>query len=340
VTAPVLVTGATGFLGTPVVAALLAAGHRVRAVVRPGTAPAELPWSRTDQLELARVDLRRREGLDDAVAGTSAVVHLAAVKSGDFALRFAGTVVATEHLLDAMTGVGVDRLVFCSTFSVYDYRALPPGSTLTEDSPVEDEPLTRDEYAQVKLLQEQLVRAWPGRTTVVRPGMIYGPDELWHSLLGVEIAGPWWLGAGTHRVLPMAWVENVADAFVAAVERAEAVGATVNVVDDDLPNVGEYLAAVTPLVTDPPHVVPLPYRATDTLVATLDAANRALFHGRAKLPSGLRPAPFAARFRPLRYSNARAKEVLGWAPRVDLTEAVTRARDARSAAARREGASA
>jgi nucleoside-diphosphate-sugar epimerase len=327
---PVLVTGATGFLGRSVVAALLAAGHPVRAVVRPGTDLATMPWPTSPQLEVARVDLRRRDGLDEALTGTSGVVHLAAVKSGDLASRFAGTVVATEHLLQTMTSTAVDRLIYCGTFSVYDYRALAPGTVVTEDSPVEDEPFTRDEYAQVKLCQEQLVAEWGGRTTVIRPGMIYGPGQLWHSLLGIELAGPWWLGAGTRRVLPMAWVENVADAFVAAVERDSSIGETVNVVDDDLPTVGEYLAAVTPLVPDPPRILPLPYRVTESLVTALDLANRALFEGRAKFPGGLRPGPFAARFRPVRYSNARAKDVLGWVPRIDLREAV--ARCARSAA--------
>jgi nucleoside-diphosphate-sugar epimerase len=329
----VLVTGATGFLGRSVVAALLAAGHPVRAIVRPGTDERTLPWSGAASLELARVDLRRRDGLDDVVAGASGVVHLAAVKAGDFASRFAGTVVATEHLLDAMRTTGVDRLVHCSTFSVYDYRAVVPHSVLTEDSPIEDEPSTRDEYAQVKLAQERLITEWAGRTTIVRPGMIYGTGELWHSLLGVELAGPWWLGAGTRRVLPMTWVDNVADAFVAAIERDGSIGATVNVVDDDLPTVADYVGAVTPLVGDPPRILPLPYRVTDALVNALQLANDALLGGRAKLPSGLRPASFAARFRPLRYSNSRAKALLGWEPRVDFPEAIARCR----AAAREEG---
>jgi hypothetical protein len=48
-----------------------------------------------------------------------------------------------------------------------------------------------------------------------------------------------------------------------------------------------------------------------------------LLGGRAKLPSGLRAAPFAARFRPLHYTNARAKAVLGWWPRVDLATAIS-----------------
>ena len=230
----------------------------------------------------------------------------------------------TEHLLDAMTTAGIDRLVFCSTLAVYDYQALAPNALLTEDAPIEDEPLTRDEYAQVKLVQEQLVTEWGGRTTVIRPGLVYGPGELWHSLLGVELAGPWWLGTGARRVLPMAWVENVADAFAAAVERESSIGETLNVVDDDLPNVGEYVAAVRPLVPDAPRLVPLGYRTTAALVDALEVVNRSLLHGQLKLPSGLRPASFAARFRPLRYSNTRAKDVLQWAPRVDMRAALTR----------------
>jgi nucleoside-diphosphate-sugar epimerase len=324
VTAPLLVTGATGFLGSYVVAALLRTGHPVRAVVRPGTDPESLPWGPAPGLELARVDLRRRAGLDDAVAGTAGVVHLAAVKTGDFAGRFAGTVVATEHLLGAMTDTGVDRLVFCSTFSVYDYTAIAPGSPLTESSPIEDEPRARDEYAQVKLVQERLVREWGGRTTVIRPGMIYGPGELWHSLLGIEVAGPLWVGAGSRRTLPMTWVENVADAFVAAVDSDRSIGETVNVVDDDPPTVSAYVAAVRPHVEELPRVLPLPYAVMNTVVSGLGLANRRLLDGRGKLPGGFLPAPFAARFRPLTYPNQHAKDVLGWAPRVGLAEALRR----------------
>jgi 2-alkyl-3-oxoalkanoate reductase len=324
---PVLVTGPTGFLGAHVVAAMLRAGVRVRALVRPGTDEASLPWGPAPGLEVARGDLRRRDGLAEALEGCSAVVHLAAVKSGDFASRFAGTVVATENLLAAMDRAQVDRLVFCSTFSVYDYRALPAGSILDEDAPVEDEPRSRDEYAQVKLAQERLVQEWGGRTSVLRPGMIYGPGELWHSLLGIEVAGPLWVGAGSRRMLPMAWVENVADAFVAALTGPDAVGAVVNVVDDRLPSVGEYVAAVTPYLDDKPRVVPLPYRLVHTGVEAIGVLNERRMRGRLKLPGGFLPAPFAARFRPLHYPNDRAKQLLGWRPRYALGEALPRTAD-------------
>lgn len=325
----VLVTGATGFLGRHVVAAAVRAGHPVRAMVRPGTDPATLPWGDHPRLELVPADLRRRQDLEAAVDGCETVIHLAATKTGDFASRFAGTVVATENLLDAMGSGGGERLVHCSTFSVYRAGAVPVGGVLDETSPLEDEPLQRDPYAQVKLLQEEMVRRWAQtadrQLTVLRPGLIYGPGELWHALLGVEILPSLWLRAGLRTTLPMAWVENVADAFVCALEQRPLAPVTVNIVDDRLPSVGAYARAVRPMEDRPPRLVLLGYPATRALVQAVASVNRSLLGGRLKLPGGLSPAPFEARFRPLRYTNARARDALGWAPRIELPESLDRA---------------
>src|SRR5436305_8304475 len=100
-----LVTGAGGFLGRYVVAEALRRGHAVRAMVRgssEGLAELDHP-----ALELVKADLRSRRGLTDAVKGVDAVLHLAAAKSGDLYAQYAGTVVATENLLAAMTEANV-----------------------------------------------------------------------------------------------------------------------------------------------------------------------------------------------------------------------------------------
>lgn len=330
----VLVTGATGFLGRHVVAAAVRAGHTVRAMVRPGTDPGALPWGLHPRLETVHADLRGRRDLPAAISGCDVVVHLAATKSGDFASRFAGTVVATENLLSAMDEAGVTRLVHCSTFSVYRSGGVPVGGLFDEAAPLEDDPLRRDPYAQVKLVQEEMVRQWAATDSreliVLRPGLIYGPGELWHALLGVEVLPSLWLRAGWRTTLPMAWVENVADAFTCALARRPLAPVTVNIVDDRLPTVGAYLRAVRPLVERPPRLVLLGYPVTRALVRAVDSINHAALGGRLKLPGGLSPAPFEARFRPMRYTNERAREALGWAPRVQLPEAVVRARDAAS----------
>ena len=62
-----------------------------------------------------------RRGLAEALAGHDVVLHLAAAKSGDLYAQYAGTVVATENLLTAMTDAEVKRIVLISSLSVYDY---------------------------------------------------------------------------------------------------------------------------------------------------------------------------------------------------------------------------
>lgn len=327
-----LVTGSTGFVGRHVVAAALAAGHDVTAVVRPAS-PTRALGTVADhpRLRVVRADLRSPDGLEGAVGGIDVVIHLAAAKAGDFSTQFVGTVVATENLLRAMDGAGVGRLVGVSTFSVYDHLALRTGDLLTEQSPIDERPARRDDYARTKLIQEQLYRRFGSspatRVVILRPGMIYGRDNLWHALLGAEL-GPRFLRIGSRATLPLTYVENCADAVVRAAELLTSDpcpidGEIINVVDDDLPTQGAYVEQVSRLIDPPPSLL-VPWPVMRAAAAAADRANRVLFGGRARLPGIVVPARLHARFKPLRYSNHRAKELLGWEPRFDLTEALTR----------------
>ncbi len=324
------VTGATGFLGTQVVGVARARGHEVVAVVRPASPTPDLGTG----VSTARVDLRSREGLAESLAGVDSVIHLAAAKSGDFSHQFVGTVVATENLLEAMAVAGVEQLVGISTFSVYDYRAIPAGSLLDETSPIDTEPAGRDEYARTKLVQEELYRRFaagngrgPRRTVIIRPGMIYGPDNLWHALLGAEL-GPAFLRIGSKAVLPMTHVENCAEAIVLAAERlaepsSPVAGEVINIVDDDLPTQAEYVAAVAAR-TDVPASDTVPWPVVRTGAEVLAAVNRTLLSGRAKFPGIAVPDRLYARFKPLRYSNDKARRLLGWRPRHGLIDGIER----------------
>jgi nucleoside-diphosphate-sugar epimerase len=108
----VLLTGAGGFLGVAVGAALRRHGHSVRALVR--TTGSSTPTAAPDGMETWSGDLRTTD-LDAALAGVDAVVHLAAVFRGDVMEQFLGTVVPTERLLEAMVRRGTHELVLVST---------------------------------------------------------------------------------------------------------------------------------------------------------------------------------------------------------------------------------
>ena len=320
----VFITGASGFVGQYVVAAVLRAGHEVIANVRAKTDVARISWHRHPRVTFVRQDLRQRRGLVDALGGADAVIHLAAVKSGDFYDQFAGTAIATENLLWAMDAAHVRQLVGISTFSVYDFLGMKPGQLLDEGAPIEPEPKNRDEYAQTKLLQEKLYRAFAGDVTILRPGMIYGRDNLWHALIGAEIGGDRWLKIGGRATLPMAYVENCAEAIACALSAPAAIGQTINIVDDGLPTQKAYLEQLLVCTPEPPKLIPVSWLAMRSIADLAWWVNQTFLGGQARLPGILVPAKLQGRFKPLTYNNDRAKALLGWSPKYTLEEAFQR----------------
>ena len=320
----VFITGAAGFVGQYVVAAVLRAGHEVLANVRAKTNVTRLSWHNHPNVTFVRQDLRQRRGLIEAIAPADAVIHLAAVKSGDFYDQFAGTVIATENLLWAMTSASVPQLIAISTFSVYDFLGMKPNRLLDENGPIEPNPENRDEYAQTKLIQEKLYRAFDGEVTILRPGMIYGRDNLWHALIGAEVGGDRMLKIGGGATLPMAYVENCAEAIAISLDSPEAIGQTINIVDDHLPTQKAYLKQLLKYTPKPPKLIPVSWFAMRSVANLAWWYNQTFLSGKAKLPGILVPAKLQGRFKPLKYNNNRAKELLDWAPRYSMEEAFSR----------------
>ena len=320
----VFITGAAGFVGQYVVAAVLQAGHKVLANVRDKTNVENLSWHNHSNVTIVRQDLRSRRGLPEALTDADAVIHLAAVKGGDFYDQFAGTVIATENLLWAMKVQGVRQLVAISTFSVYDFLRMKPNQLLDEDAPIEANPADRDGYAQTKLLQEKLYRAFEGDVTILRPGMIYGRDNLWHALIGAEVGEHRWLKIGGGATLPMAYVENCAAAIAQALDAPDAIGETINIVDDNLPTQNAYIKQLLAHTPEPPKLTFVPWFVMRSVANLAWWVNTALLDKQARLPGILVPAKLQGRFKPLKYNNNKAKKLLNWTPDYSLEDAFNR----------------
>ncbi|HFB98837.1 MAG TPA: NAD-dependent epimerase/dehydratase family protein, partial [Bryobacterales bacterium] len=134
---PVLVTGATGFVGWHVARKLLERGERVRLLVRDPARVREL-----DGAEAITGDLRDPASLERAVAGCGAVYHVAA----DYRLwvrdpreMFASNVEGTRNVLDAARRAGVDCVVYTSTVGCI---GIPPGGVGDEGTRVSDQDMT------------------------------------------------------------------------------------------------------------------------------------------------------------------------------------------------------
>jgi len=174
----VLVTGATGFTGGHLAAALASRGDEVRALVRPRSRRkfdgSSLPAKGVTAVE---GDLTDAGAVRNAAAGVDVVYHIAATyrEAGqpDSAYR-AVNVQGTTNVLDAANAGGARRVVHCSTGGVHGHIAHPPAN---EDAPFNP----GDVYQETKLEAERAARAFGDRTgldvVVARPIGIYGPGD-------------------------------------------------------------------------------------------------------------------------------------------------------------------
>jgi len=318
-----LVTGANGFLGRHVVGALLARGIEVRALVRPAACIEGLGWP--SSVQVFRADLRTSRQLPRAFEGVKVLLHLAAVVSGGEDAQFAGTVVGTERLLDAMATTTCRRLVLCSSFSVYNYSSVV--RTLDENSPLHQTPdlYTRDGYTIAKWWQERVTRrlaeehGWD--LTVLRPGFIWGRNHGYLAALGQQF-GRHHLVIGPLTRIPMTHVENCADVFALAATNERTRSQTFNVIDGPGERIWTYLADHMRGSGKKPGVrLPVPYWLAVTVVRLAFAT---VFRNATKVPSILIPRRFESRLKPLRFDNRRLRETLGWTPPIDYRQCLAR----------------
>lgn len=322
-----LITGANGFLGSYLVNEAVRRGHSVRALVRPATDTEKLHWD--PSVELARADLRSPAGLVDAVRGVDGVIHAAASKGGDVYTQYSGTVIATENLLKAMDEAGVRKMVAISTFSVYNVSRAGSWVPFDEQSPMEIDALERDGYAHTKLVQERLIRDHAAEhnwdLVVIRPGVIWGKDNLLGASFGMAAGKRLWVRTGSFAKVPLTYVENCAEAIVMAAESPKAQGQIFNLVDDELPTQRSFTRLVLPRLYPGRFTIPVPYTLLRLMARSAWLTNKYLLGGQARVPGLFVPCRLHARARPLVYSNKKIKEALGWRPRYSLAESVDRA---------------
>ncbi len=221
----VLVTGATGYLGSHVASALAAAGHTVLALARPGSEGRVPPGCRAVPGDVLETGSVRR-----ALAGCDALVHLAALVRNwvrDPRQFDRINVEAVAATLRAAEEAGVGRIVYTSTIA-----ALGP-----TDGRVRDESAERTDfrfhtnYERSKSIAERMVREKAAAglpVVIVYPGVIYGPGtETAGNLVGrlvrahVEGRLKTRLGRGDLRIC-YAYVGDVARGHLLALERGAA----------------------------------------------------------------------------------------------------------------------
>lgn len=175
---PVLVTGATGFLGSHLTPLLLERGDAVRVLARSPEAAAE---ALDEGVEVVSGEVESPESLGAAVEGVRQVFHLAGRVSRDpeaaDSLRRVH-VDGVRHLAAAAREAGVRRLVLVSTSGTIAVSEHPEPET-DEEAPVPIRLIGRWPYYRSKWLQEQALRGAAGDLEVVtvNPSLLLGPGD-------------------------------------------------------------------------------------------------------------------------------------------------------------------
>jgi uncharacterized protein YbjT (DUF2867 family) len=193
----ILVTGATGVVGTALIPELLQRGHVVRALVRD---PRRLGAQRVN-VQIALADLGDPHGLRHAMRGVKTVVHLGATIRDQPPRRLEEVNgLGTARLLRAAERAGVERFVFFSAIGATSFQ--------------------RTRFFRSKALAEQAVAESDLRTTIIAPSIVYDPHDhftSWQRRLALLPVLPV-SGDGRAAYQPI-WAGDVARATADAVER-------------------------------------------------------------------------------------------------------------------------
>ena len=272
---PVLITGGAGFIGSHLTDALLARGHAVRILDDLSTGKhSNLPLD-TPRVELIVGDVADAALVAQAMAGCSAVAHLAAVASvqasvDDPVRTHQSNFIGTLNVCEAMRQTGVKRVLFASSAAVYGNNG--EGESIDEDTP--KAPLTP--YAVDKLASEQYFdfyhRQHGLEPVIFRFFNIYGPRQdpsspysgvisifSERALKGLPITV---FGDG-EQTRDFVYVEDLVDLLVQAIEMPRVEVGAVNVGWNQATTLKQMLEALEAVVGNLPPVSYGPARSGD-----------------------------------------------------------------------------
>jgi nucleoside-diphosphate-sugar epimerase len=311
-----LLTGASGFIGGRLAKRLADDGYPVRCLVRESSNTTALDAL---DVELARGDLTDAASLARAVDGCRYVFHCGALVS-DWATKdeiIKINVAGTRSLLEASAAAAVRRFVHLSTTDVYGY----PDARAADESYAS----TRfcNWYAQTKRDAEAEVRRAEREhaldAVILRPATVYGPGSV--EVVGeiaraIRARNMLLIGRG-HAIAGLCYVDNAIDAALLALRSDAAPGQAFNLSDALDVTWRQFTDDLAAGLASPRVRWSMPYWLASSIGFSLEHGYRLL-----RRTTGLSAPPLLSRQavqvlgKNQDFSNRKARETLGWSPRV------------------------
>lgn len=307
------VTGATGFIGTNLIHRLLKDGWQVKALVR-DERKFRLP--NHQNLELIKGNLTDQVGLNQGSKEVDVVFNLAAVlpyhrlSEGKY---IQANVTGVENLLKAAFEAGVDRLVHVSTVGIYGPSA---ADTIDEQSKVS----IKDVYSETKYKGELLIRSFAEKTglqfVIIRPTIAYGPYDTRPGFLDlfrfIKKRLFFLVGDGGNFFHTI-YVENLVDALLLAATKKQTINEDFIIGDEDCPSMKDIAQTIAEVedVSLNPFYLPKWFALLLAKIPGIPLTNQRV--------------NFITENR--RYSIKKAKKILNYKPRYNLSEGIKKTYD-------------
>ena len=320
-----LITGATGLLGSHIAEQLVAAGEKVRVLVRPRS---DTSFLDALGVEKALGDVTDAASLAGAMKGVTTVYHAAAQVGdwGKWAWYVDVTINGTRNMLEAAKAADVKRFLHVSSISAYGHPD-GAGMVIDETAPLGVNLHKWSYYSRAKVEAEKL--AWAAHeagdvpVTVVKPSWLFGERDrasLPRLIRAIRKKKTKILGEGTNR-LNLTYAGNEAEGCILAATMDKALGESYNLSNDGLITQAEYFNKIAAAVGCPPVTKHVPYKVAYAASFLMEFFGH-LF--------GRKTPPLVTRYsvwligRKCFFSADKARNELNWQPTVGYDEGIER----------------